>query len=110
MNDLQKALGQFYFCEHTNNPPTFLQVVGWTPKAESENTLRRYVYVRKVPLKIIPGMNGGQWEFDQNAIEACKKLSEPVKKNVPGLVSGNAILIDGAGFIRYSGMTIPLWT
>ena len=108
MENLTRAFRQFYFTEHNNNPPTFLQVIGWTYKAEVESTIRRYVYVRKVPLIIDNGLSGGSWSFDYNIIENYKTdIPEPLKTNVPGLVTGNAILIDGADFIRYGGVTVP---
>ncbi len=106
MDTLHAALGQFYFTTHTNAPPTFLQVIGWTKGAEQPNTKRHYVYVRKVPLVVRHGLCGGRWEFDNNIIEKyASEITTPVRKNTPQ-VDGNAIVIEGAHFIRYQSITV----
>lgn len=108
MDTLYSALGQFYFATHYNTPPTFLQVVGWTKGAENSDAKRQYVYVRKVPLRIKQNVNGGQWEFDENVIKNyAVEIKTPIRKH-SGIVAGNAIVIEGAHFIRYQGMTVPI--
>jgi hypothetical protein len=107
MNTLYATLGQFYFTTHTNTPPTFLQVIGWTKGAEQPTAKRLYVYVRKVPLVVSHGRCGGCWEFDNNIIEKyASEITTPVRKNTPQ-VDGNAIVIEGAHFIRYQSITVP---
>lgn len=109
METLYSALGQFYFTTHSNSPPTFLQVVGWTKRAEQPDSKRRYVYVRKVPMNIIHSYGGGKWDFDQELItQFAAQITNPVHKPDPVLVTGNAIIIEGAHFLRYQSITIPL--
>nr|QBK87313.1 MAG: hypothetical protein LCMAC201_02230 [Marseillevirus LCMAC201] len=110
METLHTSLGQFYFTTHSNSPPTFLQVVGWTKGAERPDAKRRYVYVRKVPLQICGGLNGsGRWEFDEDLIKRyATDITKSVHKSTDTLVDGNAIIIDGAHFLRYQSITIPL--
>lgn len=104
MDLLNSVLGKFYFLEHNRLSPTFVQIVGWTKKAE-EDVKRRYVYVRKVPLIIERGNNGGQWSFDHSIIKKYKmEIIEPVH-NRCDVVDANAILIDEV-FLRYNGITL----
>ena len=107
MDTLYSALGQFYFTIHSNSPPTFLQVVGWTKGAESPDAKRRYVYVRKVPLNVNHQLNRGSWTFNNEIIQQyATEIKTPVHKNTP-LVDGNAIIIDGGHFLRYQSTTVP---
>nr|QBK87746.1 MAG: hypothetical protein LCMAC202_00820 [Marseillevirus LCMAC202] len=110
METLRASLGQFYFTTHSNAPPTFLQVVGWTKGAERHNAKRRYVYVRKVPLHIQNSIGGsGYWQFDEDVIKRyAADIIKPVHKSTQTLVDGNAIIIDGAHFLRYQSITVPL--
>ncbi len=108
MDTLQSALGQFYFQTHASCPPTFLQVVGWTKGAERPEAKRHYVYVRKVPLKIIHSFGGGEWQFDEEVIKKyATEITKPIHKSTGSLVSGNAIVILGAHFLRYQSQTVP---
>lgn len=104
METLQTALGKFYFASHINKPPTFLQVVGWTAGAERPDAKRRYVYVRKVPLHINHAHTGGSWEIDYDII---KEFATQVKSPNEIKHDGNAIIIDGAHFLRHQSETIP---
>ena len=109
METLHASLGQFYFITHSNAPPTFLQVVGWTKGAERPDAKRRYVYVRKVPLHIQNGLGGGHWQFDETIIKKyAGDITKPLHKSTRALVDGNAIIIDGAHFLRYQSITVPL--
>jgi len=104
MDTLYSALGKFYFIAHNNSPPTFLQVVGWTKGAERPEAKRQYVYVRKVPLVVRHGLGRGHWEFDDNIIKKyAMEITTPIHKSV----DGNAIIIGGAHFLRYQGITVP---
>jgi len=106
---LEKSLGKFYFSNHNNRPPTFLQIVGWTKGACDPNKKRVHVYVRKVPLQVVNGLNIGEWSFDKNIIrEYSDEIVQPVHKNVNGLVDFNAIISPLGDFIRFEKMTIPL--
>ena len=108
MDTLYAALGQFYFTTHFNSPPTFLQVIGWTKGAEHPDTKRHYVYVRKVPLIHEHSCGRGTWEFDTDLIKRyAATIKTPIHKNVDCIVDGNAIVIDGANFIRFQSITVP---
>lgn len=108
-NTLYDFLGKFYFYKHINAPPSFLQIVGWTKGAENPNIKRVNVYVRKVPLIISNGLNGGSWEFDKNIInEYSKNITNPIFTNKKGLVDGNAIFLNNGMEIKYKGNIIPL--
>lgn len=105
---LYDSLGKFYFEAHPHCPPTFLQVVGWTINATNESKKRVYVYVRKVPLLINNSPNGGYWHFDHDVIKKYQEeIQKPVHSCKSSIVSGNAILIPGGKFLRYSGITVP---
>ncbi len=107
MDTLYASLGQFYFTTHSNAPPTFIQVIGWTKGAERPEAKRRYVYVRKVPFILQHGYGGGKWEFDDDAIKQyATEITEPIHNPKAG--DGNAIVIDGAHFLRYHSITVPL--
>jgi hypothetical protein len=110
METLQDSLGQFYLSEHSNSPPTFVQVVGWTPAAERPEAKRRHVYVRHVPLKITTKFGGGgKWEYDNDAINRYRdEIKEPIAKPSEKGVDGNAIMIDGAHFLRYQSRTLSI--
>ena len=109
METLYAALGQFYFAEHLNSPPTFVQVVGWTKGAQGDNCKRRYVYIRNVPIVVIHGYGGGRWEFDADIIKSyATEIKKPVHQPTLSLVSGNAIIIDGAHYLRYQSITLSL--
>ena len=108
VDSLQDILGKFYFQSHTHCPPTFLQVVGWTVGAEREDAKRRYVYVRKVPLRVNNSPSGGKWDYDYDVIrEYNEEITEPVYNSNSPLVNGNAILIPGGEFLRYQSITVP---
>lgn len=105
---LHNALGKFYFEAHPHCPPTFLQIVGWTKGAEKLGKKRVYVYVRKVPLLINNSPNGGYWHFDYDVIKRFQQeITNPIHSCKSPLVNGNAIIIPGGKFLRYSGVTVP---
>ena len=111
MEMLNKALGNFYFEAHNHCPPTFLQIVGWTRGAEKKDTKRLYVYVRKVPLLIKNSPTGGFWYIDHDLVNNYyKEITVPIHSSKSPLVSGNAIIIPGGKFLRYSGVTVPIYT
>ena len=105
---LYNSLGKFYFEAHLHCPPTFLQIVGWNKGEEKVGTKRLYVYVRKVPLLINNSPTGGYWKIDPQVVrEYYKEITKPVNNSKSSLVTGNAIIIPGGKFLRYSGHTVP---
>jgi hypothetical protein len=108
MSDLNQLLGKLYFSEHNNRPPTFLQIVGWTPNASKPDCKRQYVYVRTVPLKVNPTLSGGSWEFDNEIITQYQneiQNQQPCQQSTTQI--STAILIDSGTFLRYQSLTIP---
>jgi len=107
---LFESLGKFYFEAHLHCPPTFLQVVGWTKGAEKENAKRLHVYVRKVPMLIKNSPTGGFWNIDYDIVKQYKsEIITPIYNNKSPLVSGTAIIIPDGKFLRYSGITVPIY-
>lgn len=103
MDTLHNSLGKFYFAEHSNSPPTFLQIIGWTKKAEAPSTQRMYVYVRRVPLNVQHSHCNGRWNFNRQIIDDYSaEIKTPLYKSVD-----SAIIIPGGDHIRYRGITVP---
>lgn len=100
-------MGKFYFKEHTNCPPTFLQIVGWTKSAKDNKTKRIYVYVRKVPLIVNHRSNGGNWEFDHDIIKKyCEEITEPILSHKKDWDTLTAIFNPTTNEVKYRGNSI----
>src|SRR5689334_13803313 len=107
---LNRVFKNFYMGIHDSQPPTFVQIIGWTKNANTPDAKRVHVYVRKVPLSIEKQLFSGTWDIDKDIIESYKTdLCEPILNRSSTLIDGTAILISGDEFIRYNGKTLQLF-
>lgn len=107
---MKNLLNKFYFKKLNNNPPIFLQIIGWTNNAEKKNVLRKYVYVRKVPLNIKNTIFGGNFNFDYKIINSyLYEINLPIKKPIKNQIMDKAILKDNGNSLLFQGKLIPIW-
>lgn len=107
--NIQLLFKNIYFKKQNNNPPIFLQIIGWTKNANNINVKRKYVYVRKIPLNIKNYLhNGGYFSINYNNVINClNDLKIPIKKPFKNCLK--AIIKDNGTKLMYNGQIIPLW-
>jgi hypothetical protein len=103
---MESFLGKFYFKKYNNKPPTFIQIIGWTPNAENDTCIRKYVYIRKIPYII--NTQTKMWTINYNIINNYKNLQKPVRKIPRSTQYGLAILIKNGNYLRFQSETIPI--
>ena len=104
---IKDILGNVYFRQHFNNPPDLIQVIGWTKTAEQPETVRKFLYIRKIPLTINHGIFGGSWAIDKEVLEKYKsEIKEPVNRPTPGVYTAMYV---SDNEIKYNGSLIPFF-
>lgn len=107
--NLQLLFKKFYFKTRSNNPPIFIQIIGWTKNADNINVKRKYVYIRNIPLNIKNYINyGGYYSINYNNVLNClNDIKKPIRKPIQN--STKAIIKDNGTNLLLNGEIIPIW-